>query len=257
MAETTVSADVQEAIEHLDTYGYCILEGRLTDEVADSMAERFLELHADPELKDQIHGDEYYQTLFGMVNRDDRVWNCASHPDAVAVARHFLGEKARIAEACSKPTWPAAPAGPLHTDDGAFFQQLPGVPWLINSMWMLTDFTVENGATGMVPLSHRSGLKKPPPEYSDDSPFIKAITGKRGSVAMWHGGMFHQSRANVSDQIRVGLNIAYYPLWFNIWIEGGHQPVWPETFERMPPEMQQLCPGRLGRRREDVYEVSR
>jgi ectoine hydroxylase-related dioxygenase (phytanoyl-CoA dioxygenase family) len=72
---------------------------------------------------------------------------------------------------------------------------------------------------------------------------------------MWHGGTYHQARANISDQIRVGLNIAYYPPWFNNWIEGGHQPIWPETYERMPPEMQQLCPGLLGRNRADRYET--
>tara|TARA_B100000749_G_C18221587_1_gene380404 strand:- start:18 stop:662 length:645 start_codon:yes stop_codon:yes gene_type:complete len=207
--------------------------------------------------EEDIWGDEYYQTMFGMMNRDDRVWECASHPDVVAVASHFLGNKLRAAEAVSKPTWPGAPSGALHTDDGSFFHDLPKVPWLINSMWMLTDFTKENGATGMVPLSHRSRMKKPPPDYFGDDSSVEAITGKIGSVVLWHGGMFHQSRANVSDQIRVGLNIPYYPPWFNIWIEGGHQPVWPETFYKMPPEMQQLCPGRLGRKREDLYEVMR
>mgnify|MGYP002862778155 FL=1 len=58
MGEPTVSAEVEEAITHLDTYGYCILEGRISGEVADSMRARFLEMHADPELKDQIKGDE-------------------------------------------------------------------------------------------------------------------------------------------------------------------------------------------------------
>jgi hypothetical protein len=252
-----MATDIQEAIEHLATYGYCILEDRLSGETARSMSQRFLELHADPDRKADITGDEYYQTLFGMMNRDDRVWSCASHPDVVAVARHFLGERVRVAEAVSKPTWPGAPVGALHADDASLFHELPNVPWLINSMWMLTDFTEDNGATGMVPMSHLSGMKKPPSEYTDDSPFIKAITGKRGSVVMWHGGMFHQSRANTGDHIRVGLNIPYYPPWFNIWMEGGHQPVWPETYDRMPPEMQKLCPGRLARRRDDVYEVIR
>jgi ectoine hydroxylase-related dioxygenase (phytanoyl-CoA dioxygenase family) len=251
------ATEVGEAIAHLTTYGYCVLEDRISAETAESMAERFLELHDDPDRKAERVGHQYYQTLFGMMNRDDRVWSCASHPDVVAVAKHFLGEKMRVVEACSKSCWPGAAAGVLHIDSGSLFHELPRVPWLINTIWMLTEFTEDNGATGMVPLSHLSGMKKPPPEYSDDSPFIKAITGKPGSVAMWHGGTFHQNRANSTDRVRLGLNIPYSPPWFNNWIEGGHQPVWPETFERMPPEMQRLCPGRLARHRDEAYEVRR
>jgi ectoine hydroxylase-related dioxygenase (phytanoyl-CoA dioxygenase family) len=131
------------------------------------------------------------------------------------------------------------------------------VPWMINTIWMLTDFTIENGATGVVPMSHRSRLRRPPPDIQSDSPLIKPVTGRAGSVMMWHGGLFHQARANTSSQIRVGLNIACYPRWFNNWIEGGHQPLWPETYERMPEATQRLCPGRQGREREKVYEQFR
>ena len=125
---------------------------------------------------------------------------------------------------------------------------------MINTIWMLTEFTEENGATGVVPMSHRSRMKAPPPDLTPDSPLIHPITGRPGSVLMWHGGLFHMARANESDRVRVGLNIAYYPRWFNNWIEGGHQPIWPETYRRMPEGMKRLCPGRFGYSRADVYE---
>ncbi|MSR83633.1 MAG: hypothetical protein EXS58_12040 [Candidatus Latescibacteria bacterium] len=242
-------------IEHLDTYGYCLLEDRIPAAMASELAARCLELHADPQYHPLIHGDQHYQTLFGMVNLDDRVWQCAFHQDTVAIARHFLGPHCRVVEACSKPTWPGAPAQALHVDSAGSFNQVPDVPWMINTIWMLTDFTVENGATGIVPMSHRSRLKRPP-DHLDPS-LIRPITGRAGSVMLWHGGAFHIARANTSSQIRVGLNIAYYPRWFNNWVEGGHQPVWPETYERMPPEMKQLCTGKQGRSRAELYEERR
>lgn len=251
----TVNEDIKAAIEHLDRYGYCLLEDRIPAETARSMAKRFLELHQIPENKEYIHGDAYYQTFFGVMNLEDRVWACASHPDTVAVARHFLGPYCRVVEACSKPTWPGAPAQGLHADSTDDFLRLPDVPWMINTIWMLTDFTVENGATGVVPMSHRSRLKGPPTDLMSDSPLIKPVTGRAGSVMMWHGGTFHMARANTSREIRVGLNIAYYPRWFNNWVEGGHQPIWPETYERMPEEMRRLCTGKRGRLRADMYEA--
>jgi ectoine hydroxylase-related dioxygenase (phytanoyl-CoA dioxygenase family) len=104
-------------------------------------------------------------------------------------------------------------------------------------------------------MSHRSRFKSPPPEVGPDSPLIKPIEGAAGSVLLWHGGAWHQARANASKEIRIGLNIAYYPRWFNNWIEGGHQPVWPETYQRMPEVYRALCPGRQGHAREDMYEA--
>lgn len=128
---------------------------------------------------------------------------------------------------------------------------------MINTIWMLTDFTVENGATGVVPMSHRSRRRGPPPEIDSDSPLIKPVAGRAGSVMPRHAGLFHQARGNSGDQMRVGFNVAYYPRWFNNWMENNHRPIWPETYDRMPPAMQRLCPGRLGHEREECYEQSR
>lgn len=249
--------ELEEAIAHLDTYGYCLLEERIPEELARSMAADFLELHANPRYQDNIVGDRHYQTLFGILNLDERAWICASHPDATAIAGHFLGPNFRVAEGCSKPTWPGAPAQSLHVDSTREFIQVPDIPWMINSIWMLTDFTVENGATGVVPMSHRSRLSEPPARIDPDSPLIKPVIGRAGSVMLWHAGLFHQARANTGEQMRIGLNVAYYPRWFNNWMENNHRPIWPETYERMPPAMQRLCPGRLGHEREECYEQSR
>ena len=63
----TLNSDLKAAIDHLTVYGYCLLEDRIPEDLARSMAARFLELHADPQYKPYIVGDEYYQTLFGML----------------------------------------------------------------------------------------------------------------------------------------------------------------------------------------------
>lgn len=254
MTSADMDTVLLDAVVHLETYGYCMLENLISGQVAQIMAHRCLELHADSQWKRLIDDNGLYQTLFGMLNLDDRVWDFASQADVVTIARHVLGPDCRVVEACSKPTWPGAPHGELHVDSADYFAEIPDVPWMINTMWMLTDFTVENGATGVVPMSHRSRLKNPPSEIIPESLLIKPITGRAGSVLMWHGALFHMARANTSEQIRVGLNIPYYPRWFNNWIDAGHQPLWPETYERMPETMRMLCPGRLGRKREDVYE---
>lgn len=48
--------------------------------------------------------------------------------------------------------------------------------------------------------------------------------------------------------------VAYYPAWWNLMREGGHQPVLPETFARMPEDLQALVRHKVAKRREDIYE---
>ena len=250
-----MNEDLAAAIVHLETCGYCLLPERMPRQQALALGERCLALCQDPAHANFIQGDEYYQTLFGMLNLDEGSWPCAFHEDTLTIARHFLGPHCRVVEACAKPTWPGAPPQHLHVDSAGHFAAVPDVPWMINTIWMLSDFTAANGGTGIVPMSHTSRLKSPPPEVGPDSQLIKPIEGAAGSVLLWHGGAWHQARANTSEEIRIGLNIAYYPRWFNNWIEGGHQPVWPETYKRMPEVYRALCPGRQGHAREDMYEA--
>ncbi len=248
--------ELLDAVDHLLTYGYCVLEDRLPEARARSMAEDFLKLHADPRYDHCKHVSPGYETLFGMMNYDDRVWDCAFHPDMVAIGRHILGERCRVVEACSKPNWPGSEGQwPLHVDSAGEFAQVPDVPWMINTIWMLTDFTSENGATRIVPMSHRSRRKGPPIDLEPDDPMIATVTGRSGSVMMWHGGLFHGAGPNTGRDIRIGLNLAYYPRWMNNWIEGGHQPLWPETYERIPREFRSLCVGKFGKVRAEEYEL--
>ena len=69
---------------------------------------------------------------------------------------HVLGPKFKLSSLNARSAEPLGDGGqPLHVDSGA-------VPddsgyWVCNSVWMLDDFTPENGATRVVPGSHRSG----------------------------------------------------------------------------------------------------
>src|SRR6185436_10008897 len=108
------------------------------------MAATYFKLHQDPAHRGWLQNpqDELYQTLFGLLNLDEQCWACAAHPRVLAVVRHFLGKNARIGEACSKWVKPGAPAGSVHVDSTYDLPAvLPAEPWIINTMWMITDFS--------------------------------------------------------------------------------------------------------------------
>ena len=81
----------------------------------------------------------------------------------------------------------------------------PHAAIICNTMWALTDFTEENGATRVVPGSH---LLDHSPEYGRSYESVPAEM-PRGSVLVWHGSLWHGGGANHTDQRRVGIAMNY------------------------------------------------
>ena len=82
-------------------------------------------------------------------------------------------------------------------------EPLPDWPIKANSIWMLDDFNTHNGATEVVPKSHKFKFK---PKKKDNL-FKKTIkcTGSAGSVIITHGALWHRSGENLSRENRVAL----------------------------------------------------
>lgn len=79
------------------------------------------------------------------------------------------------------------------------------------AIWMLDDFTEANGATRLVPGSHRSGLL--PGESVHDvfapHPEEVVVEGKAGDVLVFNGHCWHTGGANVTDRHRRAI-LAHY-----------------------------------------------
>lgn len=248
---------MNDPVQTLTEEGYCVLESIVPAAQAQALARRCEALHQDPVHRDLLQdpNDDLYQTLFGLANLDEACWAFAAHPAVLDTARSVLGPEIRIGAICSKWVKPGSRAGGVHVDStGDLPARLPEDPWLVNSMWMLSDFTEANGATLIAPGSH-ARRARPPRGFPPDDPTLKKITGASGSVVLWHAGVWHANGANTSQsEHRMGLNISYYPVWWNMYREGGHQPVHPDVFERMPETMQALNRHRVGLAREGLYE---
>jgi ectoine hydroxylase-related dioxygenase (phytanoyl-CoA dioxygenase family) len=98
----------------------------------------------------------------------------------------------------------------LHRDRLAWGGHLPKpIEPQFNTLWALTDFTEENGATHLIPGSHEWPLDRNPKSQNES---IQAVM-TRGSVLCYNGTVFHGGGANGSDAARIGLNITYCLGW--------------------------------------------
>ena len=129
-------AEVERAIAHLRTEGYCLLKNRIPRTVALSLADELLEQHeaAHP----AADHESTFQLLFGLFNTDQRTWEyMPAHPDCVKVAGALLGAgQVRAIEGISGRTLPGATLGGLHKDCAQDFHTLPdtGCCWGVVSV---------------------------------------------------------------------------------------------------------------------------
>ena len=102
------------------------------------------------------------------------------------------------------------PMQQIHRDQWAFdFFPFPnGFEVQCNTIWAITDFTAENGATRVIPGSHLFADKL---KFSEEQ--TEPAEMAAGSVLFYTGAIYHGGGANRSQQVRSGLNLTYNLAW--------------------------------------------
>lgn len=103
---------------------------------------------------------------------------------------------------------PGEPRQILHSDDVLFPFEHPEYEAMINCMWAVDDFTPENGATHVVPGSHK-WIKGRTAQKEDA---IQAVM-PRGSLLIYFASLKHGGGANTTNEPRTGLVISYSLGW--------------------------------------------
>lgn len=89
----------------------------------------------------------------------------------------------------------------IHVDSPRFITNYPTNVGLI---WLLNDFTEENGATKVLPGSHHSSIT--PSEDLFNSSAVQ-LTGKKGDLVIFNARVFHQAGENRSNKWRHSLTM--------------------------------------------------
>ena len=135
---------------------------------------------------------------------------------------------------------PGETAQTIHRDRWAWGKHLSHLEPQFNTIWAITDFTSENGATQVVPAST---------QWPDDQEIkpeqITQAEMKAGSVLVYSGSVFHGGGANTSDQDRIGINITYALGWLRQ-EENQYLSCPPELAKDLSPTLQGLAGYAMG-----------
>ena len=111
------------------------------------------------------------------------------HENVLPVVERVLDRECLLSSFCSLVLGPGQEAQPIHEDTQLIPLPRPHIPITINAIWALSDFRDDNGATRIMPGSHKFDSS---PEYGREYDAVTA-TMQAGSVmlfdsALWHGG---------------------------------------------------------------------
>jgi hypothetical protein len=208
-----VSVDVpaNAVAEALLEDGYVIVE-RLAPDLTDrALAELSADIAAAPTGHTDFLGDRT-KRLGSLLRRSDAARQMAVHPVVMALADIVLQPhcaRYQLNYSGIMHLLPGAKAQELHRDGDLSPFRHPCPPMLMPTMWALTDFTADNGATSVVPGSHRWAEDRDPTEDEIVSAVMPA-----GSLLVYLGGTIHGGGANVSHSLlRTGLAFQYSLAW--------------------------------------------
>lgn len=125
---------------------------------------------------------------------------------------------------------------PLHRDDATSLWRHPQYEReaRVQIMVAISDFTEENGATRVIPGSHKWDDERMPTQEETVPAEMKA-----GSALLWLGSVYHGGGANQSALPRTGLTMAYDLAFLRL--EENHFLSIPiERVRQLPAEMQRL-----------------
>ena len=230
--------DVQFHADRIRDQGYSVIERAADPEVVEALKTALLRT-------ERAHGFGYAKTSFegfktvrinNLLTYDDVFWAVPLHHDILAVVERVLDRECLLSSFCSLVLGPGEVAQPIHEDTQLIPLPRPHLPITVNAIWALSDFTNDNGATRIVPGSHKYASS---PQYGQHYDAVTAIM-PAGSVMLFDSALWHGGGANTSEARRFALSCAYCWGWMRQQ-ENLQLGIPLETARRFPRRLQELC----------------
>jgi ectoine hydroxylase-related dioxygenase (phytanoyl-CoA dioxygenase family) len=196
----------------LDDEGYIVLESCMGSDLLNALRARILTLFEEEgdRAGSEFRTEEHAHRLANLVDKGEVFQRAIVLPQMLDLVRQVLGADCKLSSLNARSADPNTDVGqPLHVDMGAVPDE-KGY-WVCNTVWMLDDFTLENGPTRMIPGSHKWGTR--PQDVLDDvlapHPQEMLLTGKAGSIAVMNAHMWHGGTANRTALPRLAMHAFY------------------------------------------------
>lgn len=197
---------LQQHLERIETDGFTIVEDAIEPDLVDALAEDLLRLERELGIVPSSNEFEGERTvrIYNLLAQGGLYQRIPVHPSVLPIVEGVLDRGCLVSSLSSISIGPGEKAQPIHADDILIPLEKPHVPIVCNSMWALTDFSEENGATRVVRGTHRRESPVYGKHYESEPAEMR-----KGSVLMWNGSLWHGGGANRTRERRVGVAMNY------------------------------------------------
>lgn len=265
------TTDIELAKSNIADFGYCIVKDVLNADEVEALRNRLEEqTKAEAEIGLTHHLPDKKQLVKFLLNKGQVFREVLSKPELHSVVKSVLGDEYLLSAFHAHIAHPGGEMA-FHTDQfwmpppttvekktlirpgsitrarnrghhvgGDELMLVPSIsPAVVcNAMWMLDEFTADNGATIVVPGSHLSG-RQPDATLDVDANWVPAV-GPPGSVVIFEGRTWHSTGVNRTTATRTGLTTNFCAPQFRQQ-ENLLLGTRPEVLAKMSDELKQLC----------------
>ena len=204
-----VVRDPQVAAEHIREHGLALLSGQMPEAV---LREARDATYGAAE-EDRRVGREADRFGLDYGEGNVRVWNILNRapvfrelvqqPLVLDLLRAVIGWPALLGNISANIAEPGSDGGMLHADQIFVPKPWPPEPQGMNFAWLLDDFTADNGATEVVPGSHRAaGDDVDPTALADQA---VPVIAPAGTLMVFESRLWHRTGRNRSSNPRAAL----------------------------------------------------
>ena len=141
---------------------------------------------------------------YSMLDDDSRIQAVCRLPQLLAVAGELIGEQFFLSQVEGREPLAGGGQQPLHRDLSA---QRPGD--IAIALAFFDDYGPENGATRIVPGSHRPEPDAPPFDFNDESRAVQ-LSGSAGDILVFDVDLVHAGSLNAIGARRRSILISYF-----------------------------------------------
>lgn len=189
--------------------GYVVLHDLLSPSSLAAVREQL-----DPYLQGEYPGRNEFEGLrservYGLLDKAPAIAELVGHERTLGLIDRVLEPNYLLSACLAIDLHPGETAQAWHYDDAFVTIPKPRPAYSASTIWAIDDFTAENGATEVIPGSHR-WADEPVQGDHDDAVTVEMSAG---SVVVFLGTTVHRGGANRSTGDRLAITPQYCAPW--------------------------------------------
>ena len=226
----------EQAVAELEIYGFTLIPDVLCDDEIGKYKESLIRCAENAGEAGYANRNATALAVFNLPVLDPVFFPVIDHPVILPVLEHFLDRSLILGSLSSRIVRPGDGTQDFHSDIPGHILNVKS-PVMMNTVWMLDDFSPSNGGTRVVPGSHKSGMDGPPAGMA--VPRYFQPESKAGSVLIFNGQCWHGSGTNSSGANRCAL-FAHYRKSMLMFQLDPHDRFPDEWFDRLNTRQREL-----------------